>query len=1013
MSKTILSFIWTYSARQQIVLLILTIISFPILYVSLELPKQIINEAIGSTKFPVTYFGVSLNQLEYMAVLCGAFLLTVIISGVVKMRKNIYQGTVSERLLRRFRYQLIARILRFPLPHFRRTSQGALISMVTAETEPMGAMMGQAVSRPVFATGQMLTVAAFLFVQSVWLGLAAVLMIPLQAYIIPKLQRQINLLNKERILVIRSLSDRINESVSGVEELRNNNGLSHALADFSRRLGNIFSIRLKIYNKKFFMKFLNNFMNQLTPFFFLSIGGYLVIKDQLTVGALAAALAAHKELMTPWRDLLAFYSQIQDVSIRYVTITEQFTQSDMIDEDLFYGTPQKKPDLKGDIQLDKVTVLDQFDMPVLDHISLDIKQGSMIAIQSDNSFVRRALVEAMTRSVVLASGRITVAGEDLSKLHQRSIAQKIATAGGGTHVFSGTILDNLRMPLMPAPRELDSLSDDALAEMEEARRVGNSDDSLDANWLDPELAGVASSEELRDWWLTITQAIGLDEILINRALEARVNRQDFPKLTEKILKLRKDLRQLVRTPEIAKYVHFFDHDAFNPGLTVGENLVFAIRNPDGSDRNLVGNPEFRATLEKLGLLEDMRTLAFELLAMLVQLHMSVGTEHPMFQRAIAHDPEIFEKLTRIHNKKNTEGFEALTEEDRNAVANLPFAITAEQFEDAFPPALQQKILEVRQKHGAVLLERVESSFAPLDPEAYCTNLSILENIVFGRISNIENGVPISLLRLVGAALDKEHMRGDITVVNTMAEAGIAGANLTQLAREQLDFIRAVVRRPDVLILDHVFAGHNESRRSELKRDVRTLLPEATIIVLESTFPNPESYDAHYELRNGQFVVSGADMVQEEEDAPGPAGLAEKMHLLSRTEPFKNLDRRQLRLLAHGAHWVSFNKGDYVYRAGEPANGAYIFSEGTADLWMPETETTSAIRITTVKPRRIFGELSVVLNRQREFDLVAVSDLQGLCIGKQSFTEIIELDHEVTLNLLRSVSADLLHVQHLW
>ncbi len=141
MSKTLLSYIWKFSARQQIILLILTVVSFPILYMSLELPKQIINEAIGSSAFPVDFYGFSLGQFEYMGVLCAAFLLTVIVSGLLKMRTNIFKGTVSERLLRRFRYQLISRILRFPLPHFRRTSQGALISMVTAETEPMGSMM--------------------------------------------------------------------------------------------------------------------------------------------------------------------------------------------------------------------------------------------------------------------------------------------------------------------------------------------------------------------------------------------------------------------------------------------------------------------------------------------------------------------------------------------------------------------------------------------------------------------------------------------------------------------------------------------------------------------------------------------------------------------------------------------------------------------------------------------------------------------------------------------------------
>ncbi|MCP4999071.1 MAG: cyclic nucleotide-binding domain-containing protein [Hyphomicrobiales bacterium] len=859
----------------------------------------------------------------------------------------------------------------------------------------------------------MLTVAAFLFVQSVWLGLAAIFMIPLQAYIIPKLQRQINQLNKKRILVVRSLSDRIGESVTGVEELRNNAGLGHALADFSKRLGQIFYIRLEIYNRKFFMKFLNNLINQLTPFLFLSIGGYLVVKGQLTVGA----LASHKDLMSPWRDLLAYYSQIQDVSLRYVTITEQFTPPDMIDEDLFYGRPVETPDLRGPISVKNVTVTDQYGMPILDQISLEIKQGSFVAIQSDNSFVRRALVQALTRSVVTASGSISIAGHDLSSLHQQSIAARIATAGGGSHIFSGSIGDNLRMPLMPAPVELDHLLDRAIAEIEESRRVGNSTDPVDTEWLNPALAGVASREDLRAWWLKIIRAVGLDEILMNRGLEARIDPQDNVELTVKLLKLRKRLHDKVRTAEFSKYIHFFDRARFNPGLTVSENLLFAIRNDTAIDRHIIEDPTFLPALQELDLLDDLRHLAIELMTMLVQIFSSVGADHPMFQRTTSLSPEFFENLVKIYRKQDAEGWWALSDEKRNTVACLPFTITAEQFEDAFPDTLQHKILEVRRDFSYQLYNRARNFYAPLDRNSYCANLSILENILFGRISNSEGGLPIALLRIIGVALDREDLRGDIMTVNTLTESGIAGVNLPQIAREHVDFIRAAIRRPDVLILDHIFSGHDEIRRSEMKRNARALLPDATIIVLEAKFRNPQQYDAYCEVRNGKVVEAGAQPEPEHDTdadiSSGASNLVEKLHVLSRTALFAGLDRRQLRLLAHGAHWVSFKKGDYVFRAGDPTDGAYTFTTGSAELWLPESNNNKALRITTIDPGRIIGDLSVILEQDREFDLLAVADMKGLRIGKQAFLDVIEHDHEVALSLLKNVSAHLLHARHMW
>ena len=97
-------------------------------------------------------------------------------------------------------------------------------------------------------------------------------------YIIPKLQRQVNALGKLRVRQVRRLSERLGETVVGRARHPRQRRLAIRARRFSSELGIIFEIRYKIYKKKFFIKFLNNFLAQLGPFFFFSIGGYLVIR---------------------------------------------------------------------------------------------------------------------------------------------------------------------------------------------------------------------------------------------------------------------------------------------------------------------------------------------------------------------------------------------------------------------------------------------------------------------------------------------------------------------------------------------------------------------------------------------------------------------------------------------------------------------------------------------------------------------------------------------------------------
>src|ERR1043165_6889215 len=153
---TIYGFIVRHSLGMQVALLVLTLVSFPFLYYSLDLPKTIVNRAIGGKKFPQDLYGIwELNQIPYLLTLCGIFLALVFINGAFKYYINVYKGQLGERMLRRLRYELYHRLLRFPIGHFKKVNPGELIPMVTSEVEQLGGFIGDAFVLPVFQGGQL------------------------------------------------------------------------------------------------------------------------------------------------------------------------------------------------------------------------------------------------------------------------------------------------------------------------------------------------------------------------------------------------------------------------------------------------------------------------------------------------------------------------------------------------------------------------------------------------------------------------------------------------------------------------------------------------------------------------------------------------------------------------------------------------------------------------------------------------------------------------------------------
>ena len=106
-------------------------------------------------------------------------------------------------MLRRLRFDLFQRVLRFRLPQFRRVSSGEIIPMITAEVEDLGPFIGGAIALPAFQGGTLIVYIAFIFIQDPFLGLAAIALYPVQGYIIPKLQKRVITLSRQRVQNVR------------------------------------------------------------------------------------------------------------------------------------------------------------------------------------------------------------------------------------------------------------------------------------------------------------------------------------------------------------------------------------------------------------------------------------------------------------------------------------------------------------------------------------------------------------------------------------------------------------------------------------------------------------------------------------------------------------------------------------------------------------------------------------------------------------------------------------------
>jgi ABC-type multidrug transport system fused ATPase/permease subunit len=870
LDRNMFRYIWRFSSRQQILLLVLIVASYPVQFLIYDATKAIINRAIGGEgpPFSASFFGlpsisIDIEREWFLLIMCFVFLAAVLINNGFKYIINVLKGRLAEQLLRRLRYTLFARVLRFPLAHFKRSSAGELISMITAEAEQVGNFFAGAIADPAFLGGQLVVATAFIFAQDWKMGLVAMAVYPIQIYVVPRLQKKVSMLGKARLREIRRLSDHVGESVGGIVDVHAQGMARLELSRFADRLGIIYSIRFEIYRRKYAIKFLNNLLDKVAPFFFYLIGGYLVIDGQMTLGGLVAVLSAHKDMAAPWKELLAWYQQQNDATVKYEQVVAQFDPDGVVDEKLLLGNGDDGEHLSGTLKLGNVSLVDEDEVRRLTNVTLEIEVDSNLAIVGSGSSGRDYLALVLARLAMPSAGAVRIGSQDLTVLAEPVIGRRIGYVGPTPSLQSTTVEQNILYGLKFRPVR-DAGYDEAEAtqrrrDLEAASNTGNNDDDFRADWVDYEAAGVDGPEALYERIFQLFECVELADDVYRLGLRGTVDPAEHPAVADAVLQARDALSARLAEDDYAGLVERFDRERYNTNATVAENLLFGtpIGDAFAFDR-LADSAHVRDVLDKTGLTGELLKAGRDVAETMVEIFADLPPGHEFFEQYSFISSDDLPEFKTLLSRTERQDAAQMSAADRALLLSLPFRVIPAQHRlGVIGEDMQARLLEARRVFAEEMPDGLRDSVEFFDAERYNAAASLQDNILFGKIVYGQAGAEARISGLISQTLDDLGLRGSVLEAGLAFQVGVSGGRLTGAQRQKLGLVRALLKRPDLMVLNEATSAMDSSVQDRVARNILAERDGQGVIWVVNRPALAALFERVAVLEDGRIVESGS------------------------------------------------------------------------------------------------------------------------------------------------------------
>jgi len=173
----------------------------------------------------------------------------------------------------------------------------------------------------------------------------------------------------------------------------------------------------------------------------ISVGGYLVYIDAITVGDLFAYTLYVNYFMQPIRRLTEFQQQLQDGKsgfVRFVEVME--IKPDIVDK----KEAIELKEIEGNIEFNNVIFsYNEGEDKVLSDINFKIDAGKTIALVGPSGAGKTTLCHLIPRFYDISSGSIKIDGIDIRDVTLKSLRENIGLVQQEVFLFTGTVKENI------------------------------------------------------------------------------------------------------------------------------------------------------------------------------------------------------------------------------------------------------------------------------------------------------------------------------------------------------------------------------------------------------------------------------------------------------------------------------------------------------------------------------------------------------------------------------------------
>jgi ATP-binding cassette, subfamily B, multidrug efflux pump len=390
---------------------------------------------------------ISTKQAAGLAGIALLMLAIYLLNNLFQAIANWVMAGISQRALQQMRKQLFSHLQTLPVAFFDRNPAGELMSRLTNDIDAINQAVSQNVTSLLASVLTMVGILIAMFLLDRWLALASLLVVPIMFWFTQFVARYTRKGFRELQKHLGELNGVMEESISGqkvVRAFRRNESVLDAF-----RAGNQAVFKAGVYANSYALLLmpLTTVLGNFFVIILAGLGGWLALRNLVSVGLIAAFITYGQNFTNPLRQLANLYNSIQAALAGAERVFEVIDTASEVDDG-----PDVVPldSVRGDVRFENVNFEYRPGVPVLKNMSLQARPGQIFALVGPTGAGKTTIINLLTRFYEINSGRISIDGKDICQIPKDDLRHELGLVLQDTYLFSDSVMENIRFGRLDA-----------------------------------------------------------------------------------------------------------------------------------------------------------------------------------------------------------------------------------------------------------------------------------------------------------------------------------------------------------------------------------------------------------------------------------------------------------------------------------------------------------------------------------------------------------------------------------